>query len=136
MRKAILDTNIILRLLIKDDETKRRACESLIQNSLKKGLELIILPITMLEIVWVMEKIYGLSKTQIREIVEAVLNTPELHVEMGPAFRLAIKSYEEKNIKFADAVIGHWALERDIADIYTYDEKDFKKIEGLKVLRP
>jgi predicted nucleic acid-binding protein len=32
--------------------------------------------------------------------------------------------------------MGHWGLDKGISVIYTYDEKDFKKIEGLEVRRP
>jgi len=44
--------------------------------------------------------------------------------------------YEEKNIKFADAVMGYWGLEKNLAIVFTYDEKDFKRIEGLEVRKP
>jgi len=42
----------------------------------------------------------------------------------------------EKNIKFADAVMGHWGLEKNLAVVFTYDEKGFKRIEGLDVRKP
>jgi predicted nucleic acid-binding protein len=45
-------------------------------------------------------------------------------------------TYETQNIKFADAVMGYWGLEEGLAKVYTYDESDFKKIRGLRVLRP
>jgi predicted nucleic acid-binding protein len=45
-------------------------------------------------------------------------------------------SYETQKIKFADAVMGYWGLEEGLLTVYTYDEKDFKKISGLQVRRP
>jgi len=36
----------------------------------------------------------------------------------------------------ADAVMGYWGLEEGLSTVYTYDEKDFKKISGLQVRRP
>jgi predicted nucleic acid-binding protein len=50
--------------------------------------------------------------------------------------RSSIKVYEEKNVKFADAVMAFWGIEKRIATAYTYDEVDFKRIEGLTVLKP
>ena len=61
---------------------------------------------------------------------------PRLKVEMGDVFLKALKVYEEKNVKFADAVMGYWGLEKGIAIAYTYDEKDFRRIEGLVVKKP
>jgi predicted nucleic-acid-binding protein len=69
-------------------------------------------------------------------MLEAILNTPVLRFEMGNVFRKAIKVYEEKNVKFADAVMGYWGLEKGFSTVYTYDEKDFKRIEELEVKKP
>ena len=30
--------------------------------------------------------------------------------------------------------MGHWGLDEGLSTVYTYDEKDFKKISGLQVL--
>ncbi len=136
MVKSFIDTSVIRRLLVKDDDVKGKACERLIRESKRKGVTLYLLPIAVLEIVWVLEKVYKFERKKIREIVEAIFNTPELHFEMEDAFRAALKVYEEKNIKFADAIMGHWGLERGISVVYTYDEKDFKRIEGLEVRKP
>lgn len=136
MYKAFIDTNILIRILVKDDDIKRKACEKLLEKAKRKEVILYILPVAIIEIVWVLEKYYKLDKNVIRELVEAILNTPELKCEMEGVFKKAIKSYEEKNIKFADAVMGYWGIERGFSIVYTYDEKDFKRIEGLEVKRP
>ena len=136
MTKAFIDTSVILRLLIKDDPAKARSCEKLLREGEQRGLILYLIPVDIMETVWVLEKIYKLERKTIREIIEAILNTPELKIEMQGIFRKAIRSYEEKNIKFADAMMGYWGLEKDLSVIFTYDEKDYKKIEGLEVRKP
>ena len=102
----------------------------------REGIILYLLPVAVLETVWVLEKVYKLERKAIRELIEAILNTPEFRCEMGDGFKKAIKTYEERNIKFADAVMGYRGLEKGFSTVYTYDEKDFKKIEGLEVKRP
>jgi predicted nucleic-acid-binding protein len=136
MTKAFIDTSVILRLLIKDDPAKARSCEKLLREGQQRGLILYLLPVAIMETVWVLEKIYKFERKTIREIIEAILNTPEFKIEMEVVFRKAIKSYEEKNIKFADAMMGYWGLEKDLSVIFTYDEKDYKRIEGLEVRKP
>ena len=64
------------------------------------------------------------------------MNTPDIIIELESVFLKAIKSYVESNVKFADAVMGYWGLDKGIADVLTYDEKDFLRIEGLKVHKP
>jgi predicted nucleic-acid-binding protein len=136
MTKAFIDTSVILRLLIKDDSAKARSCEKLLREGEQRGLILYLLPVAIMETVWVLEKLYKFQRKTIREIIEAILNTPELKIEMETVFRKAIRSYEEKNIKFADAMMGYWGLEKDLSVIFTYDEKDYKRIEGLEVRKP
>ena len=136
MLKAFIDTSVILRLLVKDDDIKRKAVERLLKEAINKGEALYVLPVALMETVFVLEKVYKIDRKKIREMLEAILNTPVLRFEMGDIFRKAIKVYEEKNIKFADAVMGYWGLEKGFSTVYTYDEKDFKRIEGLEVKKP
>ena len=134
--KAFIDTSAVLRLLVKDDPAKARAVERLLKESKEKNIVLYVLPVTILEIVWVTEKVYRLSRKAIRELVEAILNTPELKCPLEQVFRQALITYETQNIKFADAVMGYWGLNEGLSTVYTYDEKDFKKISGLQVRKP
>ena len=134
--KAFIDTSAVLRLLVKDDPAKARAVERLLKESKEKGIVLYVLPVTILEIVWVTEKVYCLSRKAIRELVEAILNTPELKCPLEQVFRQALITYETQNIKFADAVMGYWGLNEGFSTVFTYDEKDFKKISGLQVRKP
>ncbi len=136
MLKAFVDTNVILRLLIKDDELKTRAIIRLLKNAKEKDILLYLLPVAVLETVWVLEKVYEFGKKEVKEVIEAILNTPELKIEMGEVFKKAIATYAEKNVKFADAVMGYWGLEKGYSAVFTYDEKDFKRIEGLEVKKP
>ena len=55
MLKAFIDTSAILRMLVKDDDAKSKACEKLIRESRQKEIALHVLPVTLLEIVWVLE---------------------------------------------------------------------------------
>ena len=136
MLKAFIDTSVILRLLVRDDDIKRKAVERLLKEAINKGEALYVLPVAIMETVFVLEKVYKIDRKKIREMLEAILNTPVLRIEMDSVFRKAIKVYEEKNVKFADAVMGYWGLEKGFSVAYTYDEKDFKRIEGLEVRKP
>lgn len=136
MQKAVIDTNIIIRLAVKDDDKQREACISLLKKAKNKELILYILPVAVLEIVWILEKYYKLPRKTVRDFIEALLNTPEIICDMENVFKQAIAVYEEKNIKFADAVMGYWGLEKDINVVYTYDKKDFSRIPGIKVKQP
>ncbi len=136
MSKAIIDTNVILRILAKDNGEQCKKALNFIKEASSKGKSLYLPAIVIMEIVWVLESYYKLSKKEVRNRLEPILNTPELKCEMKGVFKEAISIYVEKNIKFADAVIGCWGLANEISVVYTYDEKDFKRINGLDVRIP
>ncbi|HEX9849739.1 PIN domain-containing protein [Candidatus Deferrimicrobium sp.] len=136
MDKAFVDTSVILRILVKEDDGKVAAVERLLLSARRSGKRLHVLPVAILEVVWVLEKVYKLDRRSIRELADAILNTGELIVENGEVFRKALAVYEEKNVKFADAVMGAWGIARGLKTVYTYDEKDFRRIGDLEVLKP
>lgn len=136
MDKAFVDTSVILRILVREDEGKVAAVERLLLSARRSGKRLHVLPVAILEVVWVLEKVYKLDRRSIRELADAILNTGELIVENGEVFRKALAVYEEKNVKFADAVMGAWGIARGLKTVYTYDEKDFRRIGVLEVVKP
>lgn len=136
MNRAFIDTSAILRMLVQDDDLKAKAVENLIRTAPEQGIVLHVIPITILEIVRVLEKVYKYPRKAVRELAEAIINTPQLKVELAGVFLNALKVYEEKNVKFADAVMAYWGMDRGITTTYTYDEKDFKGIEGMTVRKP
>jgi predicted nucleic-acid-binding protein len=134
--KAFIDTSVILRLLIKDDDIKKSAVEKLLKEAKDKGITIYLLPVAVMETVFVLEKVYKIDRKEIKELLLAILNTPEIKIEMEDVFRKALEVYEGKNVKFADAIMGYWGLEKGLSTVYTFDEKDFKRIEGLEVKKP
>ena len=134
--EAFIDTSVILRILTKDDKNKMENAVRLIKDSAKNGIYLHVLPVALIETVFVLEKIYKFSKLEIKELIEGILNTPELHCELDNIFRQAVSLYSEKNIKFVDALMSSWAIEKGISVVYAYDMKDFKRVSGLEVKNP
>jgi len=82
----------LIRLLVKDDEIKRKSCENLLEKAKRKEIILYILPVAILEIVWILEKYYRLNKITVREHVEAILIHRSLIVKW--------KKYSERLLRF------------------------------------
>jgi len=59
--KAFIDTSALLRFLVKDDPAKAQAVEKLLKEAKSKDITLYVLPVTVLETVWVTEKVFGLN---------------------------------------------------------------------------
>jgi len=135
-KKICVDTNILLRVLVKDDTGQMEKALSVLKNARRLGYELHVLPVALLEVVWVLEKVYRLPRSRIREVVEGIIFTPDLKVEKAQVFLEALQDYEEKNVKFADALMARWALSEGLSGIVTFDRKHFQRIKNLEVIDP
>ena len=135
-KKICVDTNVLLRILVKDDADQLEKALAVFKNAHRLGYKLHVLPIALLEVVWVLEKVYRLSRSRIREIVEGIIFTPGLKVEKAQVFLEALRDYEEKNVKFADALMAYWALSENLSGIVTFDRKHFQRIKKLEVIAP
>jgi len=72
------------------------------------------------------------EKEKFREIVESIFSLP-VEVENFEVILKALALYEEKNLKFGDALVLAYAQVRRIKPIYTFDS-DFEKFSEAKVL--
>lgn len=117
MRIAI-DTNILIRLLLEDDQGQLKLVHRLIKRHNEKGAIFISL-IVFLELYWVLRKYYQWSDEKICDALEDVLRAQQFHAENDLAVKMAI-SRCRKNQDFSDALIGQIGASRNLRT-YTFD---------------
>lgn len=131
--KILIDTNIWLRFLLQDLPLQYKDCVSLI-STFKHG---VIMPYTspfvLLEIEYILQKIYKIPVTNIKNDLENILKIKNLKI-LEKADTLKGWNYHKNHkIKFADCLIAA-QLSKDI-HLCTYDQ-EFKKIKNLKTYTP
>ena len=82
------------------------------------------------------ESYYQLCKEDIRDKVLMILNTPGLDVADRDLITEAIFSYVDENIDFVDAFNACWMKQQGIETIYTFDQKHYKRVQGIRVKMP
>lgn len=130
-----IDTNVLLRYLLQDDET-----QSLKANALLLGPEkILVTDIVLAEAIWTLKgKRYKLSKQQIVDVVHALLAEPAIVFEDGHAVWGALKDYAQtapiktdtgklKEVDFPDTLIinkvQRYGQKQGIAiKLYTFDK--------------
>ena len=130
---ASLDTNILVRYLVKDDELQFALAEKLIQAVLHAGQKLYI-PITvLLKLEWVLRSNFGFGKDQIINAVSSLLASAELSFESEAAAEVALALYQLGKADFADCV--HVALAHAAGEgpLWTFD-RAASKLDGAKML--
>jgi len=134
MYKGILDTSVILRFLTGDSTEKKEKFKKLIKDTTSGKGTLLVPLIVIIEMVYVLEKIYGIKKEEVRVKVESLLSLPSVEIESEDVVLESLRIYAEENLKFGDAMVLAKSTTSGIKPVYTFDKKDFKKFTDVIVL--
>ena len=122
-----LDTNVIIRFLVRDDEKQAL----IVYNRLKKAElahEKLFIPlVVLLEILWVLESAYDMSRNEILDSLEDLRKMPILEFEEERVLDLLITSGRKTRADLADLLISHSANCSGCDSILTFDKKASKQ---------
>jgi len=135
MKEGLIDANVILRYLTKDPPAMAEAALKIFDEARRGKASLLIIPITVAEVVWVLESFYEYSKGRIAETMIQFLMCEGLEVESLDLLIGALNLYHEKNLDFADAVLAMTALQKGPKRIYSFD-RHLDRVDGIKRLAP
>ena len=130
MKRAFVDANLILRYFTKEPPDMAEASLKTFSAAQDGQICLIITPITVAEVVWVLESFYGYSKEQIAVTIIQFLYSDGIEVIDLDILIQALSLYHEKNIDFADSLLAVSALSRGPTRIYSFD-RHFDRIPGI-----
>ena len=130
-----VDTNIFIRYLTEDIPEKADACDKMFKKAISGKEKLFTTALVIAEIVSVLESYYELTKNEVREKVEKILNTPNLFCPQKDIILSALNVYTEKNIDFIDAFNAMTLKDKGIGELHSYDPH-FDRIDGLVRLEP
>ena len=131
-----VDANIFLRYLTNDVEEQAQAVEVLLRRAAAGDIQLVTNAMVMAELVWVMESVYNLPRSVIKEYVLIIVNTPGLTIPMADMIVQAVTWFAEKNVDFIDAYNAAWMGREEISQIFTFDQKHFRRFPELTPLLP
>ena len=129
--RILADTNLFLRLLTNDLPEQVDAFVDLLKKAAEGEFEFVTNALVIAEMVWTLESYYQQPKSNIQSQILAILNTPGLEVADSDMVLQATHWYMEKNVDFIDAFNAAWMQGQGIATVCTFDEKHFKRFEGI-----
>jgi predicted nucleic-acid-binding protein len=101
-----LDTNVLVRYLVRDDARQAGAAAKLIARHCSKEQPGRVSLVVLCELVWVLSRAYRYAQPEIGAVVEKLLQTAELDIESADIAWAALRLYRSEGAGFADAVIG------------------------------
>lgn len=113
----ILDTNMILRFLIRDDETSAIAVKNLIQNE-----QIMILPEVIAEVVYVMLKVYKYDRQKIADGISVFLSYKNIHTDHFDVVEKGLEYFGKTSLDFVDCLLCAYHTVSGY-EICTFDKK-------------
>jgi predicted nucleic-acid-binding protein len=130
---ASLDTNILIRYLVQDDDQQLAAAKKLIRSALAAG-ETLFVPITVtLELEWVLRSNFKFNKEQVTHTLSSLLAAAELSFESESAAEIALALYKKSSADYSDCVHIALAYSAGESPLWTFD-RTASKIDGAKLL--
>jgi predicted nucleic-acid-binding protein len=116
-----IDTNVLVRFVVKDDPTQAPAAVRMIQGlSPEEPGWISILVLT--ELVWTLRRVYKLDRTSIAGVLERLLSSNDTVLEQRDVVRRALLAYQSSKADFADCVIAVTANLAGCSRMVTFDE--------------
>jgi len=130
-----IDTNIFIRVLVKDNEKFFQECKKLLNLISEGKIKAFTSTLVLTEVDWVLEGYYQFEKEKAAKGLKGILKIKNLKFVDKFDFLLAIEIYEKYPIKFIDVLIAsNPKIYKKEAIVVSYD-KDFDKI-GIKRKEP
>jgi predicted nucleic-acid-binding protein len=118
-----LDTNILVRFLIKDDEKQAQLVYQLFKQTENNKDTLFVPLLVVLETIWVLQSVYNIADEDIASALAKLLLMPMLKFEQTSAIQGLIGSARDTKLGLADLLIAHSAKASLCQQIFTFDKK-------------
>lgn len=128
-----LDTNIIIRYIMQDDPIQSPKAVRIIERRFIEQDTAFISLATVLETVWVLGSIYGLSNQQVAQAIERILQIETVTVQNEHEVSAAARVLKTGQGSFDDALIGALGLWAGCTSTLTFDRKA-SRLHGFELI--
>lgn len=128
-----LDTNILARFLVADDEVQAAQARKYIERAIEAGEVLYINHVVLAETVWILTKYYRYSRSALANTIERILLATEFEVEAKLLAWEAFHEFRRGTADFADALIGAVNKSAGCSTTATFD-KEAGKLNAFSLL--
>lgn len=130
-----IDTNIFLRVLVKEDETTFNNCLNFLRLISDKKIKAYTSTVVLIEVNFVLSSFYKFPKEKVIEALQSIMSLSGLKIIDDYNLINALEFYTKYQVKFIDCLFASSSLlQKDKASLISFDN-DFKKL-GLKKIEP
>jgi predicted nucleic acid-binding protein len=134
--ERFLDTNILLRHLLRDHLVHSPAAAALLKRIEAGTEDAWTSSLAIAEIVWVLSgPQYQLSRPDIRDGLSPLCSMTHLRVEHAEAVQRALDRFAQTNLDFIDCLNAALVEQHDLPELYSFD-RDFDRIPEVTRIEP
>ncbi len=137
MSDPFVDTDVIIRLLTRDDLGKQEGAAKLFE-AVKAGKVKLAAPDTVIaDAVYVLSspRLYNLSRSDVYELLSPLVRLPGFRIENRASVLRALELYASTRVDFSDALIVAAMEEAGSQILYSYDTH-FDRLQGITRVEP
>ena len=116
-----LDTNVLVRYLVEDDENETALAARLIDRSIVRGERLFVSDIVVCETVWVLSFSYKTARSEIVNVLRNLFRARHLEFAAVDQLVRALEDYSAGKGDFADYLIRQHAQAFECESVATFD---------------
>jgi predicted nucleic-acid-binding protein len=128
-----IDTNLLVRLIVNDDERQSLAVERFIQQHSSSEDPCYISNIVLVETVWVLQTAYGFARTSVAGALAHLLEVEQFDFDSPDDVAAAVDDFRHRGVDFADCLLGRMNIFAGCEHTITFDRKA-AKLPGFKLL--
>ena len=128
-----IDTNVLVRFLVRDEEAQFEKARKLIKREVAAGSSVLVNQLVLLETEWVLRSRYSLAKNLIIQAISGLLDASDVRFEDEPAVEEALFIWKDSAADFADCLIGAKNRRLGCRATATFDMKASKLPEFITV---
>ncbi|SHE49083.1 Predicted nucleic-acid-binding protein, contains PIN domain [Microbulbifer donghaiensis] len=102
MDRVNLDSNVLIRYIAQDDEQHSRVASELIEA---EGFRGVVTPVVLVEVIWVLLRLYSAQKADIVRVVDALLTSSGIEILEDGKVAAALERYQKHSAVFSDCLI-------------------------------
>lgn len=118
-----VDTNVLARFLMNDDEQQAQQVYQLFKAAEVKRERFYVSLLVVLELLWVLESSFKLSRAEILTALEDLMLLPILNFESPNTLQSFMTEASVLAADLSDLLIAHQANHQGCIEVYTFDKK-------------
>ncbi len=130
-----LDTNVLVRFLVKDDERQSKIVYRAFKQAETDKNTFFVPLLVVLETLWVLDSVYNIARSDIIDSINEILLMPILKFEAQVTIQRFIFLARENKIDLSDVLIACSAKLSGCKSVLTFDKKA-SRFEPFELIDP